>query len=58
MRHYRLEAIEDNILLSRTLAESVVLERAALLVVAEFGHSDIIVVLIDLKGPPSGLTIG
>ena len=48
MRHYRLEAIEDNILLSRALAESVVLERAALLVMAEFGHSDIIVVLIDL----------
>ena len=48
MRHYRLEAIEDNILLSRALAESVVLERAALLVVTEFGHSDIIVVLIDL----------
>ena len=59
MRHYRLKAIEDNILLSHTLAECVILEWAALLEVAEFGHSsDIIVVLIDLKGPSSRLTIG
>ena len=58
MRHYRLEAIEDNILLSRALADSEVLEWAALLVVAKFGRRDIIVVLIDLKGPSSRLTIG
>ena len=58
MRHYRLENIEDTIFLSRALAESVVLEWAALLVVAEFGHSDITVVLIELKGPSCGLAIG